>query len=70
MNETFLSPLFAQWVSPEVKCTDATVVPFAIVEVCERLFNLLPVICDTITLIYVEQPFGILYIRASEYFEI
>lgn len=34
-----------------------------IVEVFERLFNLLPVICDIITLIYVEQPVGILYIK-------
>lgn len=36
---------------------------FKIVEVCERLFNLLPALCDTITLIYVEQPFGFLYIK-------
>lgn len=29
------------------------------------MFNLLPAVCDIITLIYVEQAFGILYIKQS-----
>jgi len=36
---------------------------FKMVEVCERQFNVSPPVCDVITLIYVEQHFGILYIK-------
>ena len=36
---------------------------FKTAEICERLFNLLPAVCDIIPLIYVEQPFGIVYIK-------